>query len=257
MSAPSFFDSHCHLDFPQFNDDRDEVLRRMQEEGVDRCVSVAVDFEHLPRLQSLAEQHDNIWFSVGIHPNHEVDEEPTVEQLCALSNHPKCVAVGETGMDFYRHRVDPALQEARFRTHIRAARQLGKPVIVHNRDADNESIRILTEAEIGKCGGIMHCFSAGWDTARAALDLGMYISFSGNVTFKRNDELREVARQVPMDRLLIETDAPYLAPMPHRGKRNEPAYVKHVARCIADVKGLSIREMAEASTSNALKVFGI
>jgi TatD DNase family protein len=253
----SLFDSHCHLDFSHFDDDRAEVFALMQEEGVDRCVSVAVDFEHLSRLQALAEQHDNVWFSVGIHPNHEVDEEPTVEQLCTLSDHPKCVAIGETGMDFFRHRVDPALQERRFRTHIHAAQQLSKPVIVHNRDADSETVRILTEEEIGKCGGIMHCFSADWDTARAALDLGMYISFSGNVTFKRNDELREVARQVPMDRLLIETDAPYLAPVPKRGKRNEPAYVKHVAQCIADVKGLSIHTLAETSTNNALKVFGI
>ncbi|MFC1567695.1 TatD family hydrolase [Pseudomonadota bacterium] len=257
MSNPSFFDSHCHLDFPHFEDDRDEVLSRMQEEGIDRCVSVAVDFEHLARLQKLAESRDGIWFSVGVHPNHEVAEEPTVEQLCRLSDHPKCVAIGETGMDFFRHHVDPAVQESRFRTHIRAAQQLSKPVIVHNRDADSESIRILTEEEIGKCGGIMHCFSADWETARAALDLDMYISFSGNVTFKRNDELREVARQVPMDRLLIETDSPYLAPMPHRGKRNEPTYVKHVARCIADVKGLSIQDVAETSTNNALKVFSI
>jgi len=257
MSNPSFFDSHCHLDFSHFEDDRDEVLSRMQEEGIDRCVSVAVDLEHLARLQKLAEGRDGIWFSVGIHPNHEVAEEPTVEQLCRLSGHPKCVAIGETGMDFYRHRVDPAVQENRFRTHIRAAQQLNKPVIVHNRDADSESIRILTEEEIGKCGGIMHCFSADWETARAALDLGMYISFSGNVTFKNNQVLRDVAAKVPDDRLLIETDAPYLAPMPHRGKRNEPTYVKHVAQCIADVKGLSIEDMAATSTANALKVFGI
>jgi TatD DNase family protein len=257
MAELSFFDSHCHLDFPQFEDDRDDVFVRMQEQGIERCVSVAVDFDHLKRLQELAESHDGVWFSVGIHPNHEVDKEPTVEQLCKLSDHPKCVAIGETGMDFFRHHVDPALQESRFRTHIRAARPVGKTVIFKNRDADSKSIRILTEEEIGKCGGIMHCFSADWDTARAALDLGLYISFSGNVTFKRNDELREVARQVPVDRLLIETDAPYLAPMPHRGKRNEPTYVKHVAQCIADVKGLSIQDMAETSTNNALKVFGI
>lgn len=257
MAESSFFDSHCHLDFSQFEDDRDEVLARMQEEGIHRCVTVAVDLDHLQSLQNLAEKHDGIWFSVGIHPNHEVDEEPTVEQLCELSNHDRCVAIGETGMDFFRHHVDPEIQERRFRTHIRAAKQMSRPVIVHNRDADEATIRILTEEGIGECGGIMHCFSSDWATASAALDLGMYISFSGNVTFKRNEELREVARQVPMDRLLIETDAPFLAPVPHRGKRNEPTYVKYVAECIAEVKESSLESIARVSTDNAKYIFKI
>ncbi|MFQ5519279.1 MAG: TatD family hydrolase [Mariprofundus sp.] len=257
MTRASFFDSHCHLDFSQFDDDRDAVLVRMQEQGIDHCVTVAVDLDHLHSLRHLAEGHAGIWFSVGIHPNHEVGQEPTVQQLCELSDHPKCVAIGETGMDFFRHHVDPKLQESRFRTHVRAARQLGKPVIVHNRDADNDSMRILKEEDIGACGGIMHCFSADWGTAEKALDLGMMISFSGNVTFKRNDALRDVARQVPLGRLLIETDAPYLAPVPHRGKRNEPIYVKHVAECIAEVKGLSVEKVASASTANAMHVFNI
>lgn len=257
MAELSLFDSHCHLDFPQYEEDRDEVLVRMREEGIDRSIAVAVDFEHLNRLQALAEAHEGIWFSVGIHPNHEVAQEPTVEQLCELSKHPKCVAIGETGMDFFRHHVAPELQESRFRTHIRAARELNKPVIVHNRDADSDSIRILKEESIEQCGGIMHCFSADWQTAKAALDMDMYISFSGNVTFKNNQQLRDVAAQVPMDRILIETDAPFLAPVPHRGKRNEPTYVKHVAECIAEVKGLSIHSVAEISTGNALRVFGI
>ena len=229
----------------------------MQEEGVDRSIAVAVDFDHLDRLQALAEANEGIWFSVGIHPNHEVEEEPTVEQLCTLSGHAKCVAIGETGMDFFRHHVSPEVQEARFRTHIRAAKQLGKPVIVHNRDADADTIRILNDEDIEQCGGIMHCFSADWDTAKAALDMGMYISFSGNVTFKNNQPLRDVAAQVSMDRILIETDAPFLAPVPHRGKRNEPGYVRHVAECIAEIKGLSIRKVADISTGNALRVFGI
>jgi len=255
MTQLSFFDSHCHLDFPHFEDDRSEVFERMREEGIDRCVSVAVDFDHLSRLQKLAENHDDVWFSAGVHPNHEVNEEPTVDQLCKLSNHVKCVAIGETGMDFFRHHVEPEIQDARFRTHIRAARHVNKPVIVHNRDADDVSMCILKEEKISECGGIMHCFSSGWETAKKALDLGMYISFSGNVTFKRNDELREVARQVPMDRLLIETDSPYLAPVPHRGKRNEPAFVKQVAECIAKVKGISLESIASESTKNALQVF--
>jgi TatD DNase family protein len=257
MADLSFFDSHCHLDFPQYAEDRDQVLLRMQEEGIDRSITVAVDFDHLHSLQALAEQHDGIWFSVGIHPNHEVETEPTVDQLCALSGHAKCVAIGETGMDFFRHHVSPEVQESRFRTHIRAARQLNKPVIVHNRDADADSIRILKDEAIEQCGGIMHCFSADWETARAALDMGMYISFSGNITFKNNQQLRDVAAKVPEDRILIETDAPYLAPVPHRGKRNEPTYVRHVAECIAGVKGMSLESAARFSTDNAMRVFNL
>jgi len=257
VAGLSLFDSHCHLDFPQYEDDRDEVLARMRREGIDRAIAVAVDFDHLDRLQTLAEGNEGIWFSVGIHPNHEVDVEPSVEQLCTLSDHSKCVAIGETGMDFFRHHVSPELQESRFRTHIRAARQLNKPVIVHNRDADRDSIRILKDESVQDCGGIMHCFSADWDTASAALDMNMYISFSGNVTFKNNQQLRDVAAQVPLDRILIETDAPFLAPVPHRGKRNEPTYVKHVADCIAEVKGCSLEVLAAASTNNAMEVFNI
>jgi len=253
----TLFDTHCHIDFPHYTDDRDEVFIRMAEQGVDYTVVVAVEYDHIPALRALAEARDNVWFSVGIHPNHEVKEEPTVERLVELANHPKCVAIGESGMDFFRHRVEPEVQEARFRTHIRAAQQLNRPVIVHNRDADSDSIRILKDEDIGRSGGIMHCFSADWKTAEAALDLGMYISFSGNVTFKNNQQLRDVAAKVPEDRLLIETDAPYLAPVPHRGKRNEPAYVKHVAECIAEEKGMPLSELASATTRNALKVFGI
>lgn len=253
----SLFDTHCHIDFPHYKDDRDAVFVRMAEQGVDYAVVVAVEYDHIPALRALAETRENVWFSVGIHPNHEVEEEPTVERLVALADHPKCVAIGESGMDFFRHHVAPEVQETRFRNHIRAAQQLGKPVIVHNRDADADSIRILKDEEIGKCGGIMHCFSADWDTARAALDLGMYISFSGNVTFKNSQQLRDVAAKVPEDRLLVETDAPYLAPVPHRGQRNEPAYVRHVAECIAGVRGVSPDALAAATTRNGLKVFGI
>ena len=257
IAKPSLFDTHCHIDFPHFDEDRDAVFERMTQEGIDYSVVVAVEYDHVPKLRALAESRQNVWFSVGIHPNHEVDHEPTLEWLCDVAKHPKCVAIGETGMDFYRHHVEPELQEVRFRTHINAAQKLGKPVIVHNRDADEASIRILKDAGIEKCGGIMHCFSADWDTARAALDMGMYISFSGNVTFKNNQQLRDVAARVPDDRLLIETDAPYLAPVPKRGKRNEPTYVKHVAECLAEVKGISIQALAEISTRNGLKVFGI
>jgi len=257
MSMLSLFDTHCHLDFPQFDDDRDDIFARMQETEVERAVTVAVDLDHIHRLQKLAERHPGVWFSVGIHPNHEVEEEPTVEQLCTLSSHDKCVAVGETGMDFFRHHVDPAVQESRFRTHIQAARALKKPVIVHNRDADSESVRILREESVEQCGGVMHCFSADWPTASAALDMGMYISFSGNVTFKNNQALREVAARIPDERILIETDAPYLAPVPHRGKRNEPAYVRQVAECIAEVKGRLLEDVAEISTANGMRLFNV
>jgi len=257
MAKALLFDSHCHIDFSHYEDDRDQVFTRMAESGVEGCVVVAVDLDHLDQLKGLAETRENVWFSVGIHPNHEVAVEPTVDQLCELADHPRCVAIGETGMDFFRHHVDPAVQDTRFRTHITAAKQLSKPVIVHMRDADEATINILRQERIGECGGIMHCFSSNWAVAKEALDMGMQISFSGNVTFKRNDELREAARQIPLDRLLIETDAPFLAPVPHRGKRNEPAYVKHVAECIAEVKGVSVEELADATTQNATELFGI
>ncbi len=251
------FDSHCHIDFPHFSDDRDAIFERMAAVGVEGCVVVAVDFSHIDNLRALAEKRDNVWFSVGVHPNHEVEVEPTIDLLCELADHPRCVAIGETGMDFFRDHVDAEVQEARFRTHIRAAKILNKPVIVHNRDADETSIRILREENIAVCGGIMHCFSADMATANAAIELGMSISFSGNVTFKRNEELREVAARVPADLLLVETDSPYLAPMPYRGKRNEPAYVRQVAECIAEVRGVTLSELASQTTDNSRRIFRI
>jgi len=253
----SLFDTHCHLDFHHFDEDRDDVFARMQEAGVERIVAVSVELEQTERLIKLVASRKNVWFSVGIHPNHEVEHEPTVEDLCRLSEHPRCVAIGESGMDFFRHRVEPEVQTARFRTHIRAGKALNKPVIVHMRDADEATLGILQEEGIETCGGIMHCFSSGWDAASRALDMGMSISFSGNVTFKRNEELREVAARVPADKLLVETDAPYLAPMPHRGKRNEPTYVRHVAECLADVRGVTLAELAELTTRNAMARFNI
>jgi len=249
------FDTHCHIDFPHFDEDRDDVFARMESEGVSRIVAVAVETEQTPRLIKLVESKDNVWFSVGVHPNHKVENEPTVEELCELSKHKKCVAIGETGMDFFRDALDADVQEQRFRTHIKAAHIVHKPVIVHMRDADEATLRILKDEDVAGCGGIMHCFSSGWDAASQALDMGMSISFSGNVTFKKNDELREVAAKVPLESLLIETDSPYLAPVPKRGKRNEPTYVKHVAECIAKVRGISLEALVEATTANALKRF--
>lgn len=233
------------------------MFDRMMAAGVEGCVAVGVDFGHIDTLKALAETRDNVWFSVGVHPNHEVSSEPTVELLCELADHPRCVAIGETGMDFFRHHVSPEIQEQRFRTHIRAAIAVNKPVIVHNRDADSETIRILREEHVSECGGIMHCFSADMETAHAAIELGLSISFSGNITFKRNDDLRAVAAVVPAELLLVETDSPYLAPVPFRGKRNEPTYVKHVAECIADVRGVSLAKLAAQTTLNARRVFQI
>ncbi len=251
------FDTHCHIDFPHFDEDRDDVFGRMAGEGVSRIVAVAVETEQTSRLIKLVESRDNVWFSVGVHPNHEVDNEPTVEELVELSKHEKCVAIGETGMDFFRDALPADVQEQRFRTHLKAAHIVNKPVIVHMRDADEATLRILKDEDVAGCGGIMHCFSSDWHAASQALDMGMSISFSGNVTFKKNDDLREVARKIPLESMLIETDSPYLAPVPKRGKRNEPTYVKHVAECIAEVRGISLEALVEATTANALKRFSI
>ena len=250
-------DTHCHLDFHHFDEDRDAVFERFKEVGGQWLVSVAVDLDHLPRLQALAESRDNVYFSVGVHPNHEVETEPTIDQLCELADHPKCVAIGETGLDFFRHRVSPEGQEARFRVHIQAAKALNKPVIVHNRDADAGILRVMADEGISECGGIMHCFSSDWPTAKAALDMNMSISFTGNVTFKRNEELREVAARVPEEMLLIETDSPYLTPEPFRGKRNEPSYVRNVAECIANVRDVSVEDLALITSRNACHRFGL
>ncbi len=257
MAEIALFDTHCHIDFPHFDDDRDAAFARMRDAGVRRIVAVSVELAQHARLKVLAETHEHVWFSTGVHPNHEVEAEPEVAQLLEQAAHPRCVAIGETGMDFFRHRVAPEVQQARFRTHLRAAHACGKPVIVHMRDADEVVLDVLREEKVQDIGGIMHCFSSSREVAAQALDLGMHISFSGNVTFKRNEALREAAAYVPLDRLLVETDAPYLAPVPHRGKRNEPAFVAHVAACIAEVKGVALPELAAQTTANACRVFGI
>jgi len=250
-------DTHCHIDFGQFDEDREAAFERYSAVGGEWLVAVAVDIENIPRLRLLAETRENVFFSVGVHPNHEVDVEPTFDELCKLAEHPKCVAVGETGMDFFRHRVAPPVQDERFRTHIRAAKAIDKPVIVHMREADDDTLRVLADEGAEQCGGIMHCFSSGREAAAQALDMGLSISFSGNVTFKANDELRAVAGFVPEEAILIETDSPYLAPVPHRGKRNEPAYVQYVAQCIAEVRGVSSAYIADLSFDNACRRFGV
>jgi len=250
-------DTHCHVDFGHFDEDREAIFARFAAAGGQWLVAVAVDVENIPRLRSLAEARDNVFFSVGVHPNHEVDAGSGLDELCKLADHPKCVAIGETGMDFFHQRVDASVQEARFRTHIRAARAVDKPVIVHMRDADSDALRVLEEEGAGECGGIMHCFSSNRSVAARALDMGLSISFSGNVTYKANEELRAVAAFVPEEALLVETDAPYLAPLPHRGKRNEPSYVRHVVDCIAQARALTPEYVAELSYQNACRRFGV
>ena len=250
-------DSHCHIDFPDYADGAAPLLANMRVAGVGHALCVSVDLERFPNVLALAEAHPNVFASVGVHPDHQDCEEPTVERLLDLARHPKVVAIGETGLDYYRlPREAVDWQRERFRTHIRAARQAGKPLIVHTRSAADDTLAILREEAASETGGVMHCFTESWQVARAALELGFYISFSGIVTFKSAAELREVARQVPLDRLLVETDSPYLAPVPYRGKRNEPAYVRHVAELIADLRGVPVQAVDEATTENFFRLFG-
>lgn len=249
-------DSHCHIDFPDYPEGVEGVLANMREAGVDLALCVSVSLERLPRILALAEKHPAIWASVGVHPDHEDAQEPSVDQLVNLARHPRVVAIGETGLDYYRlEREAVEWQRRRFRAHIRAARAAGKPLIIHTRNAAADTLAIMAEEGAREAGGVMHCFTESQAVADAALDMGFYISFSGIVTFKNARELKEVARRVPLDRLLVETDSPYLAPVPHRGKRNEPAYVRHVAAEIAALRGIDLDEVATASTLNFFTLF--
>lgn len=249
-------DSHCHIDFPDYPEGVEGVLANMRRAGVEAALCVSVSLERLPGVLALAQAHDNVWASVGVHPDHEDAREPGVEDLVELARHPRVVAIGETGLDYYRMaREAVAWQRERFRVHIRAAREAGKPLIVHTRNAAQDTLAILAEEGAGEAGGVMHCFTETQAVADAALEMGFYISFSGIVTFKNAQDLKEVARRVPLDRLLIETDSPYLAPVPHRGKRNEPAHVRHVAEHIAELKGIEVADVAVATTRNFHALF--
>jgi len=251
-----FIDSHCHIDFPDFSDGVEPLLVRMQTAQVSHALCVSVNLENLPRILALAERHANLYASVGVHPDHEDAREPTVSALVELCRSPGVVAVGETGLDYYRMARDGLdWQRERFRVHIRAARAAGMPLIIHTRNAAEDTLAIMREEGAGEAGGVMHCFTESWEVARAALDLGFYISFSGIVSFKSARDLKEVARQVPLDRLLIETDSPYLAPVPHRGKRNEPAYVRHVAEEIAQLRAMPVEAVGEATSRNFFALF--
>ncbi len=253
-------DSHCHLDrldFAALGGDLDTAIATAHAAGVNYLLSISVELDSLPGLLAIAERYPQVYASVGVHPTEQVAHEPDIEQLAALVHHPKVVAIGETGLDYFHCKGDTEWQRERFRTHIRAARLTGKPLIVHSRDAREDTLRILAEEGAAKVGGVMHCFTDDWDTARRALNLNFHISFSGIVTFHNAKALREVAAKVPLERMLIETDAPYLAPMPHRGKTNQPAYVRHVAEQIATVRNLPVDVVAEATTSNFIKLFNI
>ena len=250
-------DSHCHLDFPELAADLPAVLATMRDNDVGAALCVSVTLEDFPKVLALAEQHAMLYASVGVHPDYPDLREPSVVELVELAQHPKVVAIGETGLDYYRLTGDLEWQRERFRTHIRAARQARKPLIIHTRAAATDTLRLMREEGAGEAGGVMHCFTESWEVAQGALDLGFYISFSGIVTFKNAKELKDVARRVPLDRLLVETDSPYLAPVPYRGKTNQPGWVKHVAEEVARLQERSLAEIAAKTTDNFFKLFNI
>ena len=250
-------DSHCHLDFDPLGSDITAVLGRAREAGVSHMLCVSVTLEAFPRVRALALEHPHIYASVGVHPNEREGKDPVSEELIELAQAAKIVAIGETGLDYYRSEGSTDWQQRRFRQHIRAARESGKPLIIHTREAAADTLRIMREEGAAEAGGVMHCFTESWEVARAALEMNFYISFSGIVTFRTAETLREVAKQVPADRLLIETDSPYLAPVPFRGKTNEPAFVRHVAERVAQVRGESVDAIAEQTTRNFFRLFKI
>ena len=252
-----FVDSHCHLDFPDYAGHVDAVVARAQAAGVGVCLSIGTELKRFPGVRAVAEQFPNVWCSVGVHP-HESEKEQLDDEaaLIAETAHPKVVGIGETGLDYYYEHSPRIPQQKNFRAHIAAARQTGLPVIVHTRDADDDTIDILRD-EMGKGGftGLIHCFTGTQRLADAALELGLYISVSGIATFKNSGVLRDVIKTVPLDRLLLETDAPYLAPVPYRGKTNEPAFVVHTAKMLAELKGVTEDELAAATTQNFFRLF--
>lgn len=253
----AFVDSHCHINFSELADNMVDVLARMRENEVINALCVSVNLATFPQVLSVAQQHEHIYASVGVHPDYEDVEEPNVAQLVTLAEHPKVIAIGETGLDYCRLTGDLSWQRERFRTHIRAARESTKPLIIHTREAAADTLKIMAEEQAQEVGGVMHCFTESWDVAEAAIAMGFYISFSGIVTFKNAKQLKEVAQRVPLDRMLIETDSPYLAPVPYRGKLNQPAYVKHVAEEIALLRGIPLAEIGARTTENFQRLFKV
>ena len=250
-----FVDSHCHLNFPELRKQLPEILAAMDRNQVGHALVVSVNLPDWPELMEVVHSQPRLWASVGVHPDYEDTPDPSVEELVRLSATDKVVAIGETGLDYYRLTGDLEWQRERFRRHIRAAREVSKPLIIHTRSSSEDTLRLMREEGAAEAGGVMHCFTESQAVADAAIDLNFYISFSGIVTFKNAKELHEVARTIPLDRLLIETDSPYLAPVPHRGKLNDPSKVIHVAERIADLRGLTVAEVAKASTDNFFRLF--
>jgi TatD DNase family protein len=248
-------DSHCHLDFPELVGDVPRIMEEMRELDVTHALCISVTLSEFPRVRALAEQYENLFATVGVHPDYPDHPPVTVEELVRLAAHPRVIGIGETGLDYYRLQGDLEWQRERFRVHVRAARASGKPLIIHTRAAADDTLRIMREEGADAVGGVMHCFTESWHTAQGALDLGFHISLSGIVTFRNAVDLKEVARRLPLERLLVETDAPYLAPVPYRGKLNRPGLVRFVAEEVARLKGLALEQVAEQTTNNFFSLF--
>jgi TatD DNase family protein len=256
-----FVDSHCHINFPELAERLPDILATMRANHVSDALCVSVTLPEFPQVLALAEAYPNIYASVGVHPDYDDTPEPSMEQLVQLAHNPRIVAIGETGLDYFRMKGDLEWQRERFRVHIRASRASGKPLIIHTRNASEDTLRILREEKAGTDqggkAGVMHCFTESLEVANAAMDMGFYISFSGIVTFKNAKDLQAVARAVPLERMLIETDSPYLAPVPMRGKTNEPGFVRHVAEYLADLKEVPLETLAAVTTRNFKTLFQI
>lgn len=254
-----YVDSHCHINFPELAERMPEIMQKMADNGVTHALCVSVDLPDFPQVLALAEQYPHIYASVGVHPDYEDTPEPSAQQLVELAQHPRIIAIGETGLDYFRLKGDLEWQRERFRQHIRASRLSRKPLIIHTRAAAEDTIRILREEGAGTAdggvAGVMHCFTESLEVALAAIEMGFYISFSGILTFKSAKDLQAVAKALPLERILIETDSPYLAPVPHRGKMNEPGFVRHVGEFLADIKGVSVTEVQETTTKNFFQLF--
>ena len=251
----SFVDSHCHINFPELYQNIDSILSKMSSNKVTHALCVSVTLDKLPDIFKIANTYAHIFASVGVHPDNEDIEEPSVEELCRLAKENKVVAIGETGLDYFRVQGDLTWQRDRFRTHIKAAIQSNLPLIIHTRNAAEDTLKIMREEGANQVGGVMHCFTESLDVALEAIKLNFYISFSGIVTFKNATDLKEVVKAIPLDRMLIETDSPYLAPLPYRGKINDPSNVIHVAEEIAKLKNISVEEVGQITTQNFFKLF--
>ncbi len=248
-------DSHCHIDFDPLSADIPGLLARADANDVGYMLVVAVNLEDYPRIKKLVASDARLFSSVGVHPNQTDCHDPETDELVALADDANVIAIGETGLDYFRSEGDLDWQRARFEVHIEAAKRCGKPLIIHTRSASDDTMRILEQCHAGDAGGVMHCFAEDWSVAKRALDIGFYISFSGIVTFKNAGSLRDVAGKVPIDRMLVETDAPYLAPVPFRGKLNEPSLVRYTAQAIADIRGQTLSEVAQKTTENFFSLF--